>query len=407
MIFQTLDDKTECVGIYTDGNLYFDSGSFPAELTATWKHAPYLKGLKLEYASLYLQGSSISEHVPEYLVEDWEEVSSRLRSFQRSLQLGHVNTDENCFFDLVPQRFLIDYCEIKNQITSHILKTVPRPRRYEFHRQLSMLLTQISHQPLEVDHKLLQSFAQVSKYRNQVNNISKSSAKVNYQQFGTKTGRLTTAQGSFPILTLPKDLRAAVKASHDYYLELDFNGAEVRTMLGLLEKDQPPEDIHDFHLNKLFNHVSTREDAKVLFFSWLYGSKKAAEHPDAHRLPEFYETASLLEKHWHDQTITTPFGKTIKGVTEHFALNYLVQSTAAELMLKQALKINYLLETQGSGSRISFLIHDAIVIDMKETDEWLIPHLHTLMSSTNFGNFMVNVKKGSTLGSLREEKYYG
>jgi len=100
--------------------------------------------------------------------------------------------------------------------------------------------------------------------------------------------------------------------------------------------------------------------------------------------------------------VTTPYGKVIEVVSRHHALNYLVQSTAAELALKQALKIDYLLRTNGSGSTIAFLIHDAIVLDLKKEDEWLLPSIKALMSSTNFGEFLVNIKKGECLGSLRE-----
>ena len=79
-----------------------------------------------------------------------------------------------------------------------------------------------------------------------------------------------------------------------------------------------------------------------------------------------------------------------------------MQSTAAELTLKQALKLEYLLRKQAAGSHIAFLIHDAIVIDMKKEDEHLLKSLVTLMSSTNFGNFMVNIKRGKTLGSMKD-----
>ena len=85
-------------------------------------------------------------------------------------------------------------------------------------------------------------------------------------------------------------------------------------------------------------------------------------------------------------------------------MNYLVQSTAAELTLKQALKIDYVLRTQSKGSHIAFLVHDAIVLDIKKEDLNLIKTLVSLMRSTNFGKFMVNVKRGSSLGSLKEVK---
>ena len=55
MLFQTLDDKSECVGIFCDDKLYFEQDHFPTSLSKTWKFAPYLRGLDVEYASLYLE----------------------------------------------------------------------------------------------------------------------------------------------------------------------------------------------------------------------------------------------------------------------------------------------------------------------------------------------------------------
>ena len=98
--------------------------------------------------------------------------------------------------------------------------------------------------------------------------------------------------------------------------------------------------------------------------------------------------------------LTTPYGKVIPDVDQHHALNYLVQSTAAELLLKQALKIDYLLRTCGKGSAIAFLIHDSIVLDLKNEDLHLLTKAEDLMRSTNFGSFPINRKKGQNLGSL-------
>jgi len=124
LIFQTLDDKTECVGIYSDGELIFDPEGFPAELNQTWKYAPYLRDLDVEYASLYLQGGKIGDVIPEYLKDDWDDVSKKIVAFKRSLALSQVDTYDNCFFDLVPERFLVDFCEVKNKITEYIFKNV-------------------------------------------------------------------------------------------------------------------------------------------------------------------------------------------------------------------------------------------------------------------------------------------
>jgi hypothetical protein len=85
LLFQTLDDKTECVGIYTDNELIFDLEEFPSGLTQTWKYAPYLRDLDVEYISLYLEGKPIGDSIPEYLKDDWDDVSKKILAFRRSL----------------------------------------------------------------------------------------------------------------------------------------------------------------------------------------------------------------------------------------------------------------------------------------------------------------------------------
>ena len=69
----------------------------------------------------------------------------------------------------------------------------------------------------------------------------------------------------------------------------------------------------------------------------------------------------------------------------------------------QAVKINHLLETQGSGSFLSCLIHDSVVVDLKEEDRHLIPKIQRLMGSTKFGNFSINTSVGKSLGRLRKQ----
>jgi len=401
MIFQTLDDKSECVGIYANGQLHFDPASFPTDISITWKYAPYLEEKNIEFVSLYLEGRRLTDHVPEFLKEDWDDVSRQLQAFQRSLETAQVNTSENCFFDLVPERFLVEYCEVQNKITQHLLTTIPRPKRYNFYKHVSVLLSQISQRPVCIDKKKVSSYLADIKLKNQAQSLLRFDPHVKYKQFGTKTGRLTTSPQTFPILTLNKSFRSAILPTNDYFVELDFNGAEVRTLLGLLGKEQPSEDVHDFHLRNIFTSLSSREDSKVAFFAWLYGSKKTTNAATAEILEKFYEKDKLLEKHWVDNKITTPYGKEIENVSRHHALNYLVQSTAAELTLKQALKINYVLR-QHSQSHVAFLVHDAIVLDMKKDDGHLLTVLEELMASTNFGTFGINVKKGTSLGSLRK-----
>jgi len=399
VIFQTLDDKTECVGLYANQRLHFSPGDFPPNLTATWNYVPYLDAQDIEYASLYLEGKPVEDVIPEYLRDDWEDVNGRIRSFKRSLRLAQVDMNQNCFFDLVPNRFLCDWCEVKNSITEHVLATVPRPERYTFYKEVSKMISEIAHREVKIDRRLVSSFGTSPKFSNQAARILASAPRVCYNQFGTKTGRLTTRPATFPVLTLPKVFRQAIAPQNDYFLELDFNGAEVRTLLGVLEKDQPSDDIHTFHLTQIFKDLSTRSQAKEVFFAWLYGAKNVASSHQLSQLDAYYQKASVLSQCYHDGVVTTPFKKKICDVTPHHALNYIIQSTTAELCLKQFLKLNCLL-SRTAFSRVAFLIHDAIVIDMKKEDDHLLDDLLYLMSSTTFGNFQVNVKKGTNLGEM-------
>jgi hypothetical protein len=402
MLFQTLDDKSECVGVYADGKLYFNLTDLPSDLSQTWSYVSYLRDTDTEYAALYLEGKEVGSILPEYLQDDWSDALKQMQSFKRSLITSKVSLQENCFFDLVPKRFLLEFCRVKNNITSYVFKKVERPRRYSFYHAVSQMLGDIAQREVKIDTRKLNSL-DTPKLSRQIEKIKHSSKRVSYNQFGTKTGRLTTSSNSFPILTLNKDLRCAIYPTNDFFIEIDFNGAEVRTLLGLLQQEQPPEDIHDFHLENIFTHLSTRDQSKIAFFAWLYGSRDQSNVEAIKKLENYYDRQDLLRQYYRNNTITSPYGKTIVDVTPHHAINYLVQSTAAELTLKQALKVEYFLRSKRASSFLSFIIHDSIILDMRSEDLKYIEPIAHLMSSTNFGTFGINIKKGATLGTL--ERY--
>ena len=67
MLFQTLDNKNHCVGVYSGGSLKYEE--LPEDISRTWSYAPYLDDRDVEYASLY-KSQKISEMCPEHLKED-------------------------------------------------------------------------------------------------------------------------------------------------------------------------------------------------------------------------------------------------------------------------------------------------------------------------------------------------
>ena len=322
MLFQALDDKQECIGIYLDGKLIFDD--LTDYLTKTCNYSKFLEDRDIEYAKLYCSGKTLSEVCPEHLKERWEETNGRMKAFYRSFMEAKVSLRDNCFFDLVPERHLMAYCDIKDRITDYVLRNYEKPKNYDHLLSTLKIATDIKTQNLDIDA----SKVTVSpKTRNLLKKVRSSDTYVNYNIFGTKTGRLTTINGSFPILTIKKELRTMIKPQNDCFLELDFNAAELRTVLALLGKEQPPIDLHKWNNKNAYKGILTREKAKKRIFAWLYNpnSKDALSE-------KFYDRGKIKENFFNGKEIETVFNRKIKADDYH-AFNYIIQSTSSDLFL--------------------------------------------------------------------------
>ena len=402
MLFQTLDDKDQCVGIYYDGKLIFNFDDFPQDLTRTWRYSPYLLGYRgVDYAELYAQGKTLEQMCPDYLAEDWEEVCSKLKAFLLSFSFAKVNLRHNCFFDLVPEKFLRDYCQIKNQITNHVIDNYPKPSNYKHLAAVNAMISDIESQPLNVDMSPILPKVSDIKVSNFVKRIKACDRSIRYNLFGTVTGRLATRKNSFPILTMNKEYREVLKPNNDCFVELDYNGAELRVLLSLLGYDQPEHDVHQWNLDNVFENKVTRAEAKTLFFAWLYGSQSDDVKRHSALLKEKYNKDTLIDRYWDGHVIRTPFDRDVVS-PKHKALNYLVQSVAADLALEQATKVWALLKKNKAKSSIAFIVHDALVIDFDLADRELFKEVQEIFSLTRFGKFPVNKSIGKDFGSLKE-----
>jgi len=402
VLFQTLDDKDQCVGIYYDGKLIFNFDDFPQDLTRTWRYSPYLLGYRgVDYAELYAQGKTLEQMCPDYLAEDWEEVCSKLKAFLLSFSFAKVNLRHNCFFDLVPEKFLRDYCQIKNQITNHVIDNYPKPSNYKHLAAVNAMISDIESQPLNVDMSPILPKVSDIKVSNFVKRIKACDRSIRYNLFGTVTGRLATRKNSFPILTMNKEYREVLKPNNDCFVELDYNGAELRVLLSLLGYDQPEHDVHQWNLDNVFENKVTRAEAKTLFFAWLYGSQSDDVKRHSALLREKYNKDTLIDRYWDGHVIRTPFDRDVVS-PKHKALNYLVQSVAADLALEQATKVWALLKKNKAKSSIAFIVHDALVIDFDLADRELFKEVQEIFSLTRFGKFPVNKSIGKDFGSLKE-----
>ena len=394
MLFQTLDDKKECLGVYINGEINYDG--VPDNLTATWSFADYLAGRDVQYASLYCAPNDLDTACPDSLKDQWEDVSEKMRAFLRSFVEAKVDLNENCFFELVPERFLLEYCELKNKITKHVLEVHEKPQNYDFLLGLVQLSEKIKYQKLNLDLSGINGGLSSFKTRQWKKKLASIKPYVVYNIFGTKTGRLTTKKDSFPILTLPKEHRKAIKPSNDWLVELDFNAAELRTLLALSGKEQPTEDIHEWNAKNVYKGSVTRTEAKQRIFAWLYNPESKDYLSN-----RAYDRNIVLQKYWDGEQVQTRYNRIIPA-DKHHALNYIIQSTTSDLFLRRAIAVNKLLKDK--KSKIIFCIHDSLVIDFSNEDREFLLDIIKEFSETELGVFKANIQAGKNFGEMKEMK---
>lgn len=400
MLFQTLDDKNECVGFYANDKLSFHT-PLPAELSQTWSYSGFLRGKEIDYAQLYVEGKSLDSVCPEHLKADWERVNKKLKSILSSCIESKVSLQENCFFDLTPQRFLIEYCHVRNQITEHVLTNTERPKEYAFFKRFGELLHDIKYRELNIDLDSIQNklgheagMAFYKKIANGKNNI-------HYNMFGSITGRLTAHRNSFPILTFPKQYRNILLPQNDWFIVFDMNAAELRTAMALLGKSQVEGDLHEWSAQNVFKGQLERSEAKSVATSWLYDSQSALAVKYDSELSELYDKQGLLSKYWIDGHVHTPYNRKIEA-DRHHAISYLNQSTFIDLFHRQIIKVDDYLK--GKKSFVAFLVHDEFVLDVTNDEKECILDIIELLQNTPYGKFPVNVKAGKNYGDLKKLK---
>jgi hypothetical protein len=393
VLFQVLDDKKECVGIYAGGRLHSIP---PANLTKTWRYSASLGSVALECAYLYAKGQSPSEACPDGLRANWDNTVKRLKAFFIAFDESKVSLYDNCFYDLVPDRFLLEFCDLKNQISEYVFENYERPKNYDFLYELHRMTEELNYQKLNVDAHALNTRLANYKTRSFFKKLSNIDPFISYNMFGTVTGRLTTVPKSFPILTLDKDHRDVLLPNNDWFIELDFNAAELRTLLALAGKEQPTIDIHDWNVKNVYDSSITREAAKKKVFAWLYNPKSKDR-----RLNEVYDRDAVVQKYFNGWHVNTFFGRKMPA-DGHHALNYIIQSTTSDLFLRRMLKVwDYLKDKK---SKIAFSIHDSLVIDYDRSEHQLLPEIISIFSDTDFGKYKVNVSGGKSFGKMKEMK---
>tara|TARA_R110002020_G_scaffold234392_5_gene446414 strand:- start:145 stop:1329 length:1185 start_codon:yes stop_codon:yes gene_type:complete len=392
MIFQTLDDKETCVASYYGGKLYFDH--VPNDATATWNYHTYLPET-VKFAELYTYGKTIEEVCPEELKKDWDKSSQRLKAMLRSFYHVGLTVEDFCFYELTPHRFLKQHAELKNKITEHVLENHPEPKNYSHMVAVEKLIKQISLEPLKLNPSNIRMQLATKRGKELYTKCS-TYRSVEYNQFGTRTGRLTTRSNSFPILTLPKKMRAVIEPYKNVFLEFDVVSAEVATLFYLSGQPIPKGDLHEWINQRAFNGKYTREESKTRFFAWLYDPRKQNES-----LEKLFNRRNIFEKFYFDGEIINPLGRNIK-VNEEKALNYLVQSTFNDIFLRNIVKLSENMKKWKTKSEVAFIIHDSVVLDFDVADKNKIEQIIDCLSVFEDYKFDLHMNMGTNYGDMRK-----
>tara|TARA_R100001129_G_scaffold180715_1_gene159091 strand:- start:1263 stop:2447 length:1185 start_codon:yes stop_codon:yes gene_type:complete len=391
LYFQSLDDKSECVGIYTDGKLYFDD--LPTNLTKTWRHSGAISGKSVEYAWIMSGGKNLADVCPPKLASQLAVSQAKFKAYLQSFRLAKINLRELCFYDLVPEDFLLNFCDTKNLITEHVFDTYEKPENYEHLADMHRLLHKIKFNDLNTNNKNCRELMTSSRDRTQLQRLLNGPQHIDYNLFGTVTGRLTTFSNSLPILTMKKIHRKIVKPHNDWFMSLDYNGAELRTVLALGDEPQPDWDIHQWNAKNVFGGVLSRDESKEKFFAWLYNPESDAISSD------LYNRDKILSNYYVEGRVQTPGGRSIV-VEERKAFNYLIQSTTADLVMERAIEIDKFLIDKKSF--ISHIVHDEIVIDLHDSERSLAPLIKNIFENNSLGQFRSNINAGKNYYDLKE-----
>jgi hypothetical protein len=324
-----------------------------------------------------------------------------MRAFISSFMESKISLQQNCIFDLIPERYLKEYYDAKNKISEHVFETHTKPQEYEFYREFNQFVNNISFRELEINKSWLATKLYDVQAKKLWDKINADQTKIEYNLFGSVTGRLTVSEDSFPILTLNKRLRGVLLPKNDWFVELDLNAAELRVARALLNYPQIEGDHHQWAVDNIFNGELSRTEAKETATSWLYGSHNKLALKYDKELEAFYNKEALKNMYWVDGAVHTPYNRAIPADDYH-VISYLNQSTLIDLFHRQILKMNKLLD--GKKSFVSFLVHDCLVLDLAEEDKNILVDLVKELSDTRWGNFPVNVKIGPNYGEMKKVK---
>jgi len=388
MLYHKFDNGNGCTIFYSSGKLTSEMGE---DYNQTLDFDP--DNQDAECISLYVD--NFKNSLPEGILLEAKRIKNKKDALLKSFRATNIPLDEYCFYENIPDSFLHHMGEMKDEISKYILNNFQRPDNYDHLLNIKKLVSYISENrinivfPLNVIEKDFLDF--------KVRTASK--RHIFYDHKGTKTNRFTCFSNSFPILNMPKKFRSVVKPNNDSLVEFDMNASEIRVALSMLGKNVDGiEDIYKWVNEEFFEGKFEREVVKKKLISWLYGKKDG----DDDKLDLYIDKNFFLDKFYNDEDgfVFTPFGRTIFCDKIH-AVNYLLQSTSADIVHVASYKIMNFLKSKNANTRIYFTVHDSIILDVDKTEHDLLFDCLDIFSDTILGKFEVNIRKGKDYGDLK------
>ena len=228
MLFQAITVENKQV-VFANGKIYTNPN---LKLTKTWSYTPNLDNGDVEYAQFRCAGLTIDEVCPAHLIDKWETTKEQVKSHCRACIESRIDITGGKFYNFLPEAVLLRYLQTKNEITQYVFDHYPKPSKYQFLYELQKVLFNIEARRVNLDLAPLRSKRHDFRTNQFYNKIKRLKPYVRYNLFGTKTGRLTTKKGSFPILTMDKNYRQIMVPQNDNFVELKYKSNYNYVFLG-------------------------------------------------------------------------------------------------------------------------------------------------------------------------------
>lgn len=367
------------------------------KILKTWKFNTKLfeYNKNILFGELIYEGKKLSECSISNLFHYYV---NKYKAFLKSAIETKININEIEILNLIPNEFLLEYYEYQIEEINKLIDNKINKNYYQL-VEIENILRLLEEQELNIDISKLNDKLYSLRARELIKNLKiRKKHFISFNQFGSKTGRLTQNKTSFPILTLDTEFRNILRPTNSKFISIDFNAAEARVLMALSGQEQPKEDIHQYNADIL--NIS-RDDAKKNLFSWLYGAKNI----NGMEFNKLFNVDVVIEKYYNKekQEVYTFFDRTIQS-DEFHKLNHIIQSTTSDMVLRQMVKVWNFLKENKLKTKLSFILHDAFILDTDRNELEYCDRIVEIIRNNVFGEFLVNVSNGDSFGNLEPHK---